>query len=106
MSAKSDYIVLIDAGQACICNQYGSVRNRVGDYGATSANISSDKEFFIVSYRDYVCIFRWDGSMHRRICPGFNVAGAYFCGNNRVVINKVGGGGGVFNYEGGLNTSF
>ena len=52
MSAKSDYIVLIDAGQACICNQYGSVRNRVGDYGATSANISSDREFFIVSYRD------------------------------------------------------
>ena len=44
--------------------------------------------------------------MHRRICPGFNVAGAYFSGNNRVVINKVGGGGGVFNYEGGLNTSF
>ncbi len=41
MSAKSDYIVLIDAGQACICNQYGSVRNRVGDYGATSANISA-----------------------------------------------------------------
>jgi hypothetical protein len=69
MSAKSDYIVLIDAGQACICNQYGGVRNRVGDYGATSANISSDREFFIVSYRDYVCIFRWDGSMHRRICP-------------------------------------
>jgi hypothetical protein len=54
MSAKSDYIVLIDAGQACICNQYGGVRNRVGDYGATSANISSDREFFIVSYRDYV----------------------------------------------------
>lgn len=85
MSAKSDYIVLIDAGQACICNQYGSVRNRVGDYGATGANISSDRELFIVSYRDYVCIFS---------------------GNNREVINKVGGGGGVFNYEGGLNTSF
>ena len=33
MSAKSDYIVLIDAGQACICNQYGSVRNRVGGGG-------------------------------------------------------------------------
>lgn len=29
MSAKTDYIVLIDAGQACICNQYGSVRNRI-----------------------------------------------------------------------------
>ena len=54
MSAKSDYIVLIDAGQACICNQYGSVRNRVGDHGATSANISSDREFSIVSYRDCV----------------------------------------------------
>ena len=52
MSAKSDYVVLIDAGQACICNQYGSVRNRVGDHGATSANISSDREFFVVSYRD------------------------------------------------------
>ena len=68
MSAKSDYIVLIDAGQACICNQYGS--------------------------------------MHSRICPGFNVSGAYFSGNSRIVINKVGGGGGVFNYERGLNTSF
>ena len=105
MSAKSDYIVLIDAGQACICNQYGSVRNRVGDYGATSANISSDSEFFIVSYRDYVCIFRWDGSMHRRIYPGFNVAGAYFSGSNRVIINKVCGGGWIFNFDGGLRTS-
>lgn len=70
MSAKSDYIVLIDAGQACICNQYGGVRNRVGEYGATSANISSDREYFVVSYRDYVCIFRWDGALYRRICPG------------------------------------
>ena len=25
MSARSDYIVLIDAGQACICNQCGGV---------------------------------------------------------------------------------
>ena len=44
MSSKSDYIVIVDAGQACICNQYGGVRNRVGEYGA----------------------------MYRRICPGFN----------------------------------
>ena len=78
MSSKSDYIVIVDAGQACICNQYGGVRNRVGEYGA----------------------------MCRRICPGFNVAGAYFSGNNRIVINKVGGGGGIFNYDGGLNASF
>ena len=49
MSAKSDYVVLIDAGQACICNQYGIVRNRVGDHGATSANISSYREFFVVT---------------------------------------------------------
>ena len=70
MSAKSEYIVLIDAGQACICNQYGGVRNRVGEYGATSANISSDREHFVVSYRDYVCLFRWDGAMYHRICPG------------------------------------
>ena len=38
MSAKSDYIVLIDAGQTCICNQYGSVRNRVGDYGGLNTS--------------------------------------------------------------------
>ena len=44
--------------------------------------------------------------MHRRIYPGFNVAGAYFSGNSRIVINKVGGGGGIFNFDGGLNTSF
>ena len=49
MSLKSDYIVLVDAGQACICNQYGSVKNRVGDHGATCANISSDREFFVVT---------------------------------------------------------
>ena len=106
MSFKSNYIVLIDAGQACICNEFGGVRDRVGEYGAHSANISSDREYFVVSYRDYVCIFRWDDGMHRRICPGFNVAGAYFSGPNSVVINKVGGGGGIFNFDGGLNTSF
>ena len=44
--------------------------------------------------------------MHRRISPGFNVARAYFSGSNRVVINNVGGGGGIFNHDGGLNTSF
>jgi hypothetical protein len=44
--------------------------------------------------------------MHSCICPGFNVAGAYFNGSNRVIINKVGGGGGIYNFEGGLNTSF
>lgn len=106
MSAKLDYIVLIDAGQACICNQYGGVRQRVGEYGATSANISPDRELFVVSYRDYVCIFRWDGAMYRRICPGFIISGAYISGSNRVIINKVGGGGEIFNFDGGLNTSF
>lgn len=106
MSAKSNYIVLINSGQACICNEYGNVRNRIGDYGALNANISSDREFFVVSYQDYVCVFRWDGSMHRRIYPGFNVAGAYFSGQNRIVINRIGGGGGVFNFDGGLNMSF
>jgi len=43
--------------------------------------------------------------MHRRICPGFNVAGAYFSGHSRIVINKVDGGG-IFNYDGDLNSSF
>jgi hypothetical protein len=33
------------------------------------------------------------------------MVGAYFSGKNRIVINKVGGGG-IFNYDGGLNYSF
>ena len=44
--------------------------------------------------------------MYRRICPGFIISGAYFSGSNRVIINKVGGGGEIFNFDGGLNTSF